>query len=125
MSSIPPPPPTHTHTQPLSGADVEAPDENSCTPLLTAVVNGETNAFQTLLERGASIDVVDKDGRSSVFLAAKDNQIPILKVSCVHRNEANRVVDQPTSAVKPQRSTLRSTAWANRLAGIAWKKLNC
>ena len=64
-----------------SAANVEAPDENSYTPLLTAIANGESHAFQRLLERGAHIDVVDKDGRSSVFLAAKDNHIPILKVS--------------------------------------------
>ena len=62
------------------GADIEALDEDSRTPLLTAAAQGQLDAFQTLLGRGATIDVVDKDGRSAVFLAAKEEHIPILKV---------------------------------------------
>ena len=62
------------------GAEIDALDEDSFTPLLTAAAHGQTKAFQTLLGRGATIDVVDKDGRSAVFLAAKEEHIPILKV---------------------------------------------
>ena len=63
-----------------SGADLEALDNDSYTPLLTAAANGQTDAFRTLLGRGATIDVVDKEGRSAVFLAAEEEHIPILKV---------------------------------------------
>ncbi len=62
------------------GADIEAQDERSVSPLLTAASHGKLEAFQALLERGAFVDVVDKNGKSAVYLAAEANHINILKV---------------------------------------------
>ncbi len=62
------------------GADIEAQDERSVSPLLTAASHGKLEAFQALLERGAFVDVVDKNGKSAVYLPAEANHINILKV---------------------------------------------
>ena len=67
----------------LSGADIEVADVDSYTPLMTAAAYGQTQAFKRLLDRGAHTDVLDKEGKSIVFLAAKYNHVAILRV-CVY-----------------------------------------
>lgn len=66
-----------------SGADIRAADSNSYTPLLTAAANGQVNAFRVLRERGAQLDILDRDSKSVVFVAAEANHVPILNVSVV------------------------------------------
>ena len=61
-------------------ANIEALDEKSHTPLLTAVSWGKIEAVKCLLDLGAQIDAVDKFGRSGVFLATKFDSDDILKV---------------------------------------------
>ena len=63
-----------------SGANKEALDVKSLTPLLTAVSWNKLEAVKCLFELGAQIDAIDEDGKSGVFLAAKLNELPILKV---------------------------------------------
>ena len=53
----------------------------SFTPLLTAVAWGKIEAIQCLLDLGAQIDAIDKDGKSGVLLATKLDSVDILKVS--------------------------------------------
>lgn len=67
-----------------SGADIESVDVDSYTPLMTAAAYGQTLAFKKLLERGARPDVIDKNGKSIVFLAAEYNHVAILKVYSNH-----------------------------------------
>ena len=64
----------------LRGADIEAADVDSYTPLLTAAAYGQTQAFKQILDRGARTDVLDKEGKSIVFLAAEYNHVAILRV---------------------------------------------
>ena len=61
-------------------ANIEALDERSFTPLLTAVAWGKTEAIECLLDMEAQIDVIDKDGKSGVLLATKLDSVDILKV---------------------------------------------
>ena len=68
--------PLHVH----SGADMDAVDQDSCTPLLLAATFGRTAAFQDLMESQASLYAADKDRKSCVFLAAEHNHIDILRV---------------------------------------------
>ena len=63
------------------GANIEAFDEKSFTPLLTAVAWSRKEAVECLLRLGAEIDATDKDGSSSVFWATKLDCVEILKVS--------------------------------------------
>ena len=63
-------------------ANIEALDEKSFTPLLTATAWGKIEAIKCLLDLGAQIDAIDKDGKSSVFWAAKLDSVEILEV-CV------------------------------------------
>ena len=65
---------------PRRKADIRAADNNSHTPLLTAAANGQVKAFRALLRKGASLDVLDRDGKSVVFVAAEANHVSILKV---------------------------------------------
>ena len=65
------------------GANIEALDEKSHTPLLTAVSWSKIEAVKCLLDLGAQIDAIDQFGRSGVFLATKFDSIDILKVLCV------------------------------------------
>ena len=60
-------------------------DLHCYSPILTAAENGQTEAFATLLKfRGPGIlDVVDKDGKSALFLAAESNYLKIIEV---HKN---------------------------------------
>ena len=63
------------------GADISAADNNSYTPLLTAAAHGQTASFKMLRERGARLDVLDRDGKTVVFVAAEGDHVSILKVS--------------------------------------------
>lgn len=63
------------------GASLDALDADLYTPLLTAAVYGQERAFKCLMKAGAPIDVVDRNRKSCVFLAAEDNHVGILKVS--------------------------------------------
>ena len=72
-----------------SGANKEALNKKSFTPLLTAVSWKQLEAVRCLLQCGAQIDAIDEDGKSGIFLAAKLNELPILEVLllvcvCVH-----------------------------------------
>ena len=72
----------YNHHCPYRGqANIEALDEKSFTPLLTAVAWGKIEAIQCLLDLGAQIDAIDKDGKSGVLLATKLDSVDILKVS--------------------------------------------
>ena len=63
-------------------ADIEALDADSYTPLLTAVAYGRKNAMEILLDHQAVVDVIDRDQKSIVFIAAEENYTDILRVRC-------------------------------------------
>ena len=62
------------------GADLEAVDAEFYTPLLTAAFYGQMEVYLVLLQKGASIDVMEKDGKNVVFLAAENNHMALLMV---------------------------------------------
>ena len=51
------------------------------TPLMLTAFKGHVDAFRTLNEKGASIEDVDKNGETVVYLAARGNHVDLLKVS--------------------------------------------
>ena len=57
-------------------------DLHCYSPILTAAESGQAEAFSTLLKfRGAGVlDVVDKDGKSALFLEAESNYLKIIQV---------------------------------------------
>ena len=55
-------------------------DEDSYTPLLIAAAHGQTEAMKLLIDRGAPVDDLDKDGKSVVFVASEENHTEVLKV---------------------------------------------
>ena len=66
-----------------SGANVNARDDDSYTPLLTAASLGEVEAFRALMEDPhVQLDAVDKKGKSAVFLAAEEGHTDVLEVNC-------------------------------------------
>merc|ERR1712146_349165 len=52
-----------------AGADMNAPNNEGLTPLMTAVSLGYTSTVQTLISLGVDLDVVDAGGNSAVILA--------------------------------------------------------
>ena len=62
------------------GADIEAQDIDSYTPLLTAVAYGQREAMESLLKKDCAVDVVDRNGKSILFIAAEENQYELLRV---------------------------------------------
>lgn len=65
----------------IRGADKEARDIDHYTPLLTAAEFGRTHCLKILLERGASIEVQNKDRKNALFLAAECNHPQIVEVN--------------------------------------------
>ena len=53
---------------------------DSFTPLLTAVSYGCKEAMKELLDNKASVDAIDRDGKSMIFKAAEENRHEVLKV---------------------------------------------
>ena len=62
------------------GADIEAVDAEFYTPLLVAALHGQMEVFLVLLQKEASIDVMEKDGKNVIFLAAENNHVALLRV---------------------------------------------
>ena len=72
---------TYTGMSVYRGADKEAVDEDSATPLLHAAAWGRSNAVKVLLQGGAQANTVDKDGKSAVYWAAEEGHVDVLNVS--------------------------------------------
>ena len=67
-------------------------DLHCYSPILTAAESGHAEAFLTLLKfRGPGVlDVVDKDGKSALFLAAESNYLKLIKVrNYCNNNQCN------------------------------------
>lgn len=62
------------------GADIECPDKDSYTPLLTAALLGHTAVVKLLLKRGANLKAKNKEEETAIHLAAEENSIATLKV---------------------------------------------
>ena len=61
-------------------ANIEAQNNDSYTPLLTAVAQGKKQSMEVLMDKGAAVEVFDREGKSIVYLAAQYNHVNILKV---------------------------------------------
>ena len=46
-----------------------------------AAAHGQADALKKLLDRGAPVDDLDKDGKSVVFVAAEEDHIEVLQVT--------------------------------------------
>ena len=80
--------PLFTYTLFCRGADIEAEDVHSYTPLLTAAEYGQVEGFELLLNKGAmlvdredpDVMVKSKDRKTVLFLAAEHNHPKIIEV---------------------------------------------
>ena len=61
-----------------SGADIEAKDENSHTPLMTAATNGHIEPFRILLMNEARLDHYDRNRKSIIGLIVEADHVSIL-----------------------------------------------
>ena len=55
-------------------------DTDSVSPLLLSVKGGKARAVKALIESGCSIKTTDKDGKSTIYWAAQEGHIDVLKV---------------------------------------------
>ena len=63
---------------------MEACNDAQQTPLLLAIVSGQVQAALTLMESGASLDVVDLDHKNPLHLATEKENMTLLKVRHFH-----------------------------------------
>ena len=59
--------------------DINKWSVDGITPIMVAAIEGHDLAVEQLLIKGARLDICDKDDRSVVFHAAKENQGQVLK----------------------------------------------
>ena len=62
------------------GASIESRDKDNFTPLLVAVSQGNQEATDVLLKRGANIQVMDSQDKTAIYIAAEENCLEILEV---------------------------------------------
>lgn len=81
-----------------SGADIEAEDIHSYTPLLTAAEYGQVKGFEILLKEGAmfvnthgdtATVVKSKDRKTALFLTAEHNHPKIIEVQYTYHSNYN------------------------------------
>ena len=63
---------------------MEAFNDAQQTPLLLAIVSGQVQAALTLMESGASLEVVDLDHKNPLHLATEKENMILLKVRHFH-----------------------------------------
>jgi ankyrin repeat protein len=59
-----------------AGADINAPDQDGITPLLSAMINGHYDVANVLLENGANPNIADRTGRTPLYSAVDDHTMP-------------------------------------------------
>lgn len=61
-------------------ANIEAKDEDSCTPLLKAASYGRKQTVAVLLDHDANVEQIDSKGRTALHWAVKGNHASTAKV---------------------------------------------
>ena len=59
-----------------AGADINAPDQDGITPLLSSIINGHYDIANVLLENGANPNIADRTGRTPLYSAVDDHTMP-------------------------------------------------
>jgi ankyrin repeat protein len=62
------------------GLNIEARDNNGCSPLSLAVQNGRDTTVQCLLSLGANIEIQDNAGRTPLHYAVRSNNLPVIQM---------------------------------------------
>lgn len=70
-------------TYKCAGADVKKTDRDGLTSLGWACLQGHRHAVVTLLDKGSSVNVVDKNGRTPLDLAATCSDPKIVQVRSI------------------------------------------
>jgi ankyrin repeat protein len=65
------------------GADVKKTDKEGLTALSWACHQGHRHAVMTLLDKGSSVNAIDKNGRTPLDLAATCSDPKIVQVKCI------------------------------------------
>ena len=63
-----------------AGSEIEASDEDRCTPLIIAAKAGRLEAVQWFLEHGANIDAKDERGKTASDWATTNGHTEIVKL---------------------------------------------
>lgn len=88
-----------------NNAEVDAKDEDGCTPLHLACYNGRSKTVTALLNGKANIEAKDSSDKTSVYIACDENHESVLK----HLLEKKAVVNHKTnSGMTPLRVSCRN-----------------
>ncbi len=94
-----------------NGADLEAINEQGCTPLLLAVLYGHAATVSHLLYRGANVHATTPKGETAVSLAAINGHSSVVKLLMAHG--ADRKQKKPAATSKeewPSAGSLKAKA---------------
>ena len=67
-----------------AGANVNASDEDGCTPLIWAVLAGSEESVKLLIGRGADVNCKNNEGETPLHIAAMSGAAPIAKILLDH-----------------------------------------
>ena len=62
------------------GGNIDAVDQDNSTPIVIAASNGNRETVETLLKRGADLCITDSSEKSSLYWAAEENSVEVLRV---------------------------------------------
>lgn len=62
------------------GADVNAEDEDGCTPLLWAVLSGDHNSVEMFIAKGADVNCMNDEQETPLHWAATAGNLPIAEL---------------------------------------------
>ena len=81
-----------------NGAEVDSRDEDGMTPFIMACENGHTEIAQQLLAHGANINAYGGTGEivgwNSLFFAAQDNHLPVVRMLLIEGIDRRSPVDE-------------------------------
>lgn len=81
------------------GADVNAKDNDSETPLMTAARWDEPEALKKLIDLGAAFDTRDKGGMTALFGAAMNNKMKVVEILTGAGADPNVATDSGLTAL--------------------------
>ncbi|HUT52061.1 MAG TPA: ankyrin repeat domain-containing protein [bacterium] len=62
------------------GADVNAADEDGCTPLIWAALSGKRETVELLIARGGDVNCKDSDGQTPLHIAATTGDVAMARL---------------------------------------------
>lgn len=67
-------------------------DQDNSTPIVIAASNGNRETVETLLKRGADLCITDSSEKSSLYWAAEENSVEVLRVKFFDHHAFSQII---------------------------------